>query len=98
MRKGVQGGGGAEQGDLSLYKAENTHLLRKGKYHCMADLLFDWFGFSCFVELKLSTDLLIWPNPNRSNRRSAIQGILQLAECVLMTCSVTIFGDLLDIG
>ena len=34
-------------------KAENTHLLRKGKYHCTADLLFDWFGFSCFVELKL---------------------------------------------
>ena len=34
-------------------KAENTHLLRKGKYHCMADHLFDWFGFSCFVELKL---------------------------------------------
>ena len=32
---------------------ENTHLLRKGKYHCTADLLFDWFGFSCFVELKL---------------------------------------------
>ena len=25
---------------------ENTHLLRKGKYHCTAHLqLFDWFGF-----------------------------------------------------
>ena len=24
---------------------ENTNLLRKGKYHCMVDLLFDWFGF-----------------------------------------------------
>ena len=24
---------------------ENTHLLRKGKYHCTADLLLDWFGF-----------------------------------------------------
>ena len=32
---------------------ENTRLLRKGKYHCTADLLFDWFRFSCFVELKL---------------------------------------------
>ena len=32
---------------------ENTHLLCKGKYHCTADLLFDWFGFSCFVEFKL---------------------------------------------
>ena len=25
--------------------AENTDLLCKGKYHCMTDLLFDWFGF-----------------------------------------------------
>ena len=25
---------------------ENTHLLCKGKYHCTADLLFDWFGFN----------------------------------------------------
>ena len=24
---------------------DNTHLHRKGKYHCMADLPFDWFGF-----------------------------------------------------
>ena len=34
-------------------KPDNTHLLRKGKCRCTADLLFDWFGFSCFVELKL---------------------------------------------
>ena len=27
-------------------RSENTHLLLKGKHHCMADLLFDWFGFS----------------------------------------------------
>ena len=64
--------------DILLWKfsyicTENTHLLRKGKYHCMADLLFDWFGFSCFVEMKLKTDLLVWPNPNWSNRRSAVQ-------------------------
>ena len=31
--------------------SENTRLLRKSIYHCTADLLFDWFGFSCFVEL-----------------------------------------------
>ena len=24
---------------------DNTHLLCKGKHNCMADLLFDWFGF-----------------------------------------------------
>ena len=30
----------------------------------MADLLFCQFGFSSFVMLKLSTDLLKWLNPN----------------------------------
>ena len=55
----------AEECLWALVDPENTHLLRKGKYHCTADLLFDWFGFSCFVELKLQTDLLVWPNPNR---------------------------------
>ena len=39
-----------------------TYLIHKGKY-CMDDLLFDWFGFS----------LLVRPNPNQSNRRSAVQ-------------------------
>ena len=29
---------------LSIWPV-NTHLLCKGKYHCTADLLFDWFGF-----------------------------------------------------
>ena len=29
--------------------SENTHLLRKGKYHCTADLLFCLFGLSCFA-------------------------------------------------
>ena len=56
-----------------IHWAENTHWLLKGKYHCTADLLFDWCRFSCFVELKLKTDLLVLPNPNRSNRRSAIE-------------------------
>ena len=28
---------------------ENTYLLRKGKYHGMADLLFDWLEFNCFA-------------------------------------------------
>ena len=29
--------------------AENTHLLCKGNYQCMANLLFDWLGFSRFA-------------------------------------------------
>ena len=33
---------------ISLYIGpENTHLLRKGKHHCTADLLFDWFKLLC---------------------------------------------------
>ena len=28
-----------------IEQAEDTSLLCKGKYHCMADLQFDWFGF-----------------------------------------------------
>ena len=34
---------------------ENTHLLRKGKYHCTADLLFDWFGFSKLIKIYVRT-------------------------------------------
>ena len=41
-------------GSNECVTAENTHLLCKGKYHYMADL-FDWFEFSSFVTLKLST-------------------------------------------
>ena len=26
--------------------AENTHLLQKGKFHCAAELLFEWFVFN----------------------------------------------------
>ena len=51
---------------------EITQLLRKGKYHCTADLLFDWLGFSCFAYVELDRDLQVWSNPIESNR-SAIQ-------------------------
>ena len=30
---------------LERNEAENNNLFHKGKYHCMADLLFDRFGF-----------------------------------------------------
>ena len=39
----------------------------------MADLLFDWLGFSCFAYVKLDRDLQVWLNPNQSNRRYAVQ-------------------------
>ena len=39
----------------------------------MADLLIDWFGFSCFAYVKLTTYLLVWSNSDQSNRRSTLQ-------------------------
>ena len=41
---------------------KNTHLFRRGKHQFVgrADLLFDWFGFSCFVYLCLVTNRFNW--------------------------------------
>ena len=58
---------------LMFAQSDNTHLPRKGKYHCIADLLFDWLGFSCFAYVEFDTDIQIWLNPNESNRRSPVQ-------------------------
>ena len=58
--------------------AENTHLLRKGKYHCTTDFLFDWFGFG---QTSKSVDSFITTkpqNPNKFNRRSVVQWKLPL--------------------
>ena len=38
------------------------NLLRKGKYHCTTDLLFDWLGISCFAYVELDRDLQVWSN------------------------------------
>ena len=38
----------------------------------MADLQFILFGFSCFAYVERISLLLVWSNPNRSNRRSAV--------------------------
>ena len=38
-----------------------------------ADLLFIFLGFSCFADVDLEKVLLVWSNPNHSNRRSAAQ-------------------------
>ena len=55
---------------FSYVWAESTTLLQKGKYHCMFDLLFDWFGFNCFPYVEIETYLLVWSNPSPSNRKS----------------------------
>ena len=51
-----------------MLSSENTHSFCKGKYHYMADLLFDWLRFSCFDCVELDRDLQVWKNPNQSNR------------------------------
>ena len=57
---------------------ENTHLLRKGKYHCMTDLLFDWFGFDRTCKCLSNSTQPNQMNPNQSNRRLAMQWYLPL--------------------
>ena len=68
--------------DKAMEQPDNTHLIRKGKHHCMANLLFNWIGFSCFACVELDRDLQLWLNPNQSNRRSAIQFYFQLTKYV----------------
>ena len=53
--------------------AENTYLLCKGKYHCMADLLFDRLGFGQTSKSVYSFNSTKQLNPNQSKRRSAVQ-------------------------
>ena len=56
-----------------MFQAVNTHFLHKEKFHCTADLLLYWLGFSCFAYVELDRDLQVWLNPDQPNRRSAIQ-------------------------
>ena len=58
---------------VNLEHSENTHLFHKGNIHCMADLLFYWFGLnqtSKSVQLVILIKLL---DLNKSNRRSVVQ-------------------------
>ena len=52
-------------------RAEITHLLCKGKYHCTVDLLFDRLGFGQASKSVYSFNSTKQLNPNKSNRRSA---------------------------
>ena len=53
--------------------ATNQRTLTLGKYHCAADLLFILFEFRHFAHVDLASALLVWSNPNQSNRRLAVQ-------------------------
>ena len=49
---------------------ENSNLLCKGKYHCTADLLLDWFGFEQTSKSVDSFNTTKQLSPNQSNRVS----------------------------
>ena len=59
-------------------------------YHCIYDLLFDWFGLSYFpyVEIHNRLYLLVWLNPKQSNRRSDVQRCFPLQTNKLSECSL----------
>ena len=63
-------------------KSENTHLL-----HCMADLLFDWFGFNqSSKSVSNSTQA-----KQLKHRRSAVQWNFSLQTDSLVKCDYTYF-------
>ena len=43
----------------------------------MADLRFIFFGFGCFAFVEIATVLLVWSNPNQSNRTAVGTVILR---------------------
>ena len=54
-------------------RGEQSLITKEIEYHSMIELLFNWFGFSWFALLKLSTDLHVWLNTKQQNRRSDVQ-------------------------
>ena len=50
----------------------SIYYLNQGKYHFTSDLLFILFTFSYIADGKLKIALIVWSNPNKSNRRSAV--------------------------
>ena len=65
---------------------ENTHFLRKGKYHCTADLLFDRLGFG---QTSKSVDSLCtlanWPRNHGLKSMNQSEAI-ERAEIVKFVC------------
>ena len=47
--------------------------LRKGKYHCTADRLLDWFGVNQASKSTVTSTKAKQLNPSKQNKRSAVQ-------------------------
>jgi hypothetical protein len=52
---------------------ENKQGILKGEVSCTIDLLFDWFGISCYDNWQFLFLFAKQANPNQSNRRSMVQ-------------------------
>ena len=57
----------------TIHSTEKTYLLCNVKYHCAADLLFEWFGFDQTYKSPSNSTQAKQLNPNQSNRRSVVQ-------------------------
>ncbi len=57
----------------SICRKSIQGILKRGKYHCTIDLLFDWFGSVCFANKNKKLSVVIQLIPNQSNRRSMVQ-------------------------
>ena len=61
--------------------SDNTH--HRGKYYCMADLLFDCFGFDQTSKTVVHSTSAKQLNPNKINIRSVVQWYFPLSYCSL---------------
>ena len=58
-------------GIIEIPRSANTHILCKGKHHCMADILFYYFGFNQRSQFVYNFNVTKLLNINQSNRRLA---------------------------
>ena len=63
VSSGVVSNRSVQRALINHWPLRREHLL-KGKHHCMADLMFILFEFSCFAYVKLAIALLVWSNQN----------------------------------
>ena len=84
-------------------QAENTHLLRKGKYHCTVGLQFDWIGL--FGKRKLYVrhwyiQKLLNPNQHHSRPAFSLPWMFSTSSVLFYHCSIilTESGSLFSCG
>ena len=85
--------------DCAFVESSWQRKLTLGEVHHMADLQFILLWFSCFAYVEWTTVLLVWSNPNQSNRRSAVQWYFPPVVSVLCQLGIVAFwGSTLSSG